>query len=497
MTDEKQLVKRPPVVVVVGHIDHGKSSLLEAIRDDFRITEKESGGITQHIGAYEVEVNGHKLTFIDTPGHEAFSAMRQRGARVADIAILVVDAAEGVKAQTKEAIQFVKQAEIPMIVAINKMDKPEAQPERVKKELSGMDVVVESWGGEVLSCNISAKTKQGIPELLEAVLLVAEMENLEVDLSRPAEGIVIESLLDNQRGPVATLMVASGILKDGDFVATNSSFGRVKCLNDFQGKKLHQAMPSQPVSVLGFEKPVKVGDCFKAFDSMEAAKLAVTSEQVTKCQNGVFHLQDGQKMFGLVLKADVLGSLEAIEGVLVKLPQDKVVLKILKSEVGDITVADVKTAEAGIGVIYGFRAKAEEAAKDYSRQRGVKIKNFDVIYDLVQEVRKDMTAILDTEVKRVELGKFKVTVIFKQGKDGQIIGGKVIEGEIEPESSIEIFRNEEKIGAGKVKTIQQEKKNVGKVLKGKEAAFLLRSDIKVELDDIIAFHKEERHKGVL
>jgi translation initiation factor IF-2 len=497
MTDKKQLVKRPPIVVVVGHIDHGKSSLLEAIREDFRITSKESGGITQHIGAYEVVFNEQKITFIDTPGHEAFSAMRQRGAKIADIAILVVDACEGVKAQTKEAIKFVQQAQIPMIVAINKIDKPEAVPERVKKELSDLGLVVESYGGKILSCNVSAKAKQNISELLETVLLVAEMENLQADITIPAEGTIIESLLDKQKGPVATLIVANGILKEGDFVATSSAVGRIKNLIDFQGKRISQANPAQPVSILGFEKPVKVGDCFKVYPSQEEARNASQKELVGYCYDRPAGLKEGQKMLGVVLKADMLGSLEAVEGVLAALPKEKVVLKTLKAEVGDITVADAKTAQAGPAVIYGFRVKTEEMAKEFCLQKRIKIKNFEVIYDLVQEVRKDMTGALDTEIKRVDLGKFRVTVIFKQGKDGQIIGGKVIEGEIAPESSVEIFRNEEQVGQGKVRTIQQEKKNVGKVAKGREAAFLLKAETQVELDDIIAFFKDERHKGVL
>ena len=491
-------ITRPAVVVVVGHIDHGKSSLLEAIKEDFKITKKESGGITQHIGAYEVEHKGHRVTFIDTPGHEAFSAMRQRGAKVADIAILVVDASEGIKAQTKEAIKFVQQAEIPMIVAINKIDKPEAQPERVKKELFDMGLVVESFGGQIPSCNVSAKTKQGIDNLLETVLLVAEVEQLKADIVKPAQGVVIESCLDNQKGPITTLIVGDGVLKEGDIIVAGNVWGRARCLSNFLGQRINQAMPSQPVSVLGLEQPARAGDVFKVYDTIEEAQQAQQTAPLARRVSGlVKNIKDGQKIFPVILKADVLGSLEAVEGILANLPCDKVVLETLKSEVGDIGIADIKLAEGSNGRIYGFRVKMDEAAKLFSRQKDVRVKIFDVIYDLAQEVRKDMTAILDTEVKMVELGKFKATVLFKQGKDGQIIGGRVLEGEIETESQVEIWRNEEKIGTGKVKTLQQEKKNVAKVAKGKEAAFLLKSDTKIELDDIVVFYKEERRKGAL
>lgn len=528
LKEKTNLISRPPVVVVVGHIDHGKSSLLEAIREDFRITAKESGGITQHIGAYEVILpsekvessragqqdsegsrkeilrsaqddltpDGRQITFIDTPGHEAFSAMRLRGAKVADIAILVVDASEGVKAQTKEALRFVKEADIPLIVAINKIDKPDAQPEKVKRELSEIGIMVESWGGKTPSCNISAKTKQGISELLETVLLVAEMENLKADLEKPAEGSVIESRLDDQKGPVATLLVQDGILREGAILATPSSWGRAKSLQDFQGKRLSQAGPAKPVIVLGFDKPPMVGDIFKVCSTSEEAQ-ALSKQVIDHTAPNLKVAKDGQKIFSIVLKADVLGSLGAVEGILAAIPQEKVVLEILKSEVGEIGLADVRLAAGGNSFIYGFRVKADGSAKVFAQQKGIRLKTFDIIYDLVQEIRKDMTAIVDTEVKRVELGKFKVSVIFKQGKDGQIIGGKVLEGEVETECHVDIMREEEKIGGGKVKTVQQENKNVGKVAKGKEAALLLRAETKIQLDDVLFFYKEERFRGGL
>ncbi len=277
----KKLITRPPVVVVLGHVDHGKSSLLEAIRD-FKITAKESGGITQHIGAYEIEEKGKKITFIDTPGHEAFSAMRARGAQVADIAILVVDAADAVQPQTKEAVNVIKKAGIPMIVALNKIDKPTADPEKIKRELSKIDVLVESIGGKIPSIEISAKTKQGIDELLELILLVAEMENLKADLTSPVEGVVIESYLNSLRGPMATLLVQKGILEKKDIIGTNSAFAKIKNMEDFQGKTIDKALPSQPVVVLGFEKSPWVGEKFKKYNSIEEATSRIEKKERKK-----------------------------------------------------------------------------------------------------------------------------------------------------------------------------------------------------------------------
>ena len=493
---QQNIVVRPPVVVVVGHVDHGKSSLLEAIRDDFKITEKESGGITQHIGAYAIEHNGKAITFIDTPGHEAFSAIRQRGARVADIAVLVVDACEGVKTQTKEALKFVQEANIPLVVAINKIDKPGALPEKIKKELSGLGIVVESWGGKTPSVNVSAKTKQGIDELLETILLMAEMEELKADLLAMPEGVIIESFMDSQKGPVATLILSQGVLQEGDFIGANSAIGKAKCLFDFKGKRISQAMPSQPVSVLGFEKPPQVGDCIKIYPTLDSAQAEMGKDVSGKCFKPK-QAQEGQKVFPIILKVDVLSSVEALEVVLSVLPQEKVVLKIVRVDVGDIMVDDVKMAEGAGALIVGFRVKVEENAKNFAELRGVKIKTSDIIYELAQVVRQEMTYAVGNETKRTEMGKFKVTVLFKQGKGEQIVGGKVLDGEVSGDAMAEVFRNEEKVGQGKVKTVQQEKKNVGKVAKGKECAMLFRTDVKIEANDILAVYREERQKGTL
>jgi len=337
--EQKEKFIRPPVVVVLGHVDHGKSSILEAIKD-LKITSRESGGITQHIGAYEIEHQNKKITFIDTPGHEAFSAIRARGVNVADIAILVVAADEGVKPQTIEAINHIKSINLPLIVAINKIDKPEADPERVKRELMKYDIVVESLGGKIPSVNVSAKTKKGINDLLEMILLMAEMENLEADISSIAEGVIIESYLDSLTGPTATIILQKGILKKGDIIATQSAFGKVKILKDFQGKIIEKCLPSMPAIVIGFESVPIVGEIFKTFEAIEKAKENIKKEEIKDNPKKIENIE-GKKVLNLILKADVFGSLEAIKKSLESIPQEKVILNIIKEEVGDINESDI------------------------------------------------------------------------------------------------------------------------------------------------------------
>jgi len=391
----EKLAKKQPVVVLVGHIDHGKSSILESIRD-FKITEKEVGGITQHIGAYEVEQDGKKITFIDTPGHEAFSAMRARGAKVADIAILVVAADEGVKPQTREAILHIKKAQIPMIVAINKMDKPQADPERVRDALAKEDVLVEERGGKIPSVEVSAKTGKGISELLDLVLLIAEMEDLKADISKKGEGVIIESYLDSKRGPIATLLVENGILKEGDVIGTTSTFGKIKRMEDFQGKKIEKAKPGQPVLVLGFEKVPIIGERFTTFSDLKEAKEKIQVKKIEPAP--VISVESDQKVLNIILKTDVLGSIEPIEEVLKSLPQDKIFLRILKKEAGNVNLSDIKLAETGKAVILGFRVKTPSAILEVAQRKKIKILNFDLIYDLVEGVRNYMAKILTPEV---------------------------------------------------------------------------------------------------
>ncbi len=475
----------------MGHVDHGKSSILEAIKD-LKITAKESGGITQHIGAYEIEHEGKKITFIDTPGHEAFSAMRSRGAKVADIAILVVAADDGVQEQTKEAILHIKKAEIPMIVALNKTDKPQADPEKVKRELVKEDVLVESMGGKIPSIEVSAKTKKGINDLLEMILLIAEMEVLKEEIKKPAKGVIIETYMDSQRGPTATIILQEGVIKKGDIIGTQSAFGKVKSIENFQGNPIEQATPSIPAIIIGFESVPGVGEEVKALNSVEDAKANIKQEKVETAE--VIATSPDQKVMNLILKTDVAGSLEAIIEILKEIPQDKTILRIAKAEVGEINESDIKLAKSAKAAIVGFRVKVNPGAKNLALREKTKIKTFDIIYELVQAVRLAMEKMIAPEVVRVELGKVRISVIFITEKSRQILGGKVTEGVIKRGAAVEVWRNEENIGKGKIVGLQRNKKEIDEVAKGTECGLLYEGNVKVAEKDILAAFSEERRK---
>ena len=493
------LILRPPVVVIMGHVDHGKSSILEAIKD-LKILAKESGGITQHIGAYEVEKDGKKITFIDTPGHEIFSQMRSRGAKIADIAILVIAAEEGIKPQTKEAISHIKSAGIPFIVAINKIDKPTADPQRVKRELSQEGILVESMGGKIPSVNVSTFTKEGIEELLEMVNLTAEIEEFSADISVPAEGVVIEALMDPLKGPTSTLLVSKGTLKIGDVIGTSSAFGKIKNLSDFQGNSVKEALPAMPVIVFGFENVPMVGEGFSIFPDIESAKLAMRKKELGKKRERVISdnvEESDRRTLNLIIKADVLGSLEAIEGVLASISVENYKLKILKSEVGMVNESDVKLAKGSNAKILAFRVKANPVAKILAEREKVKIIIFEVVYELVETVRKLMDKMIEPEIIRVDIGKIKILAVFLTEKNRQILGGKVIDGEARKRTSCEIFRNDERIGAGKIINLQRNKKEEEKVQKGDECGMLHESDVKVQEGDVLALYTKESKKESL
>jgi len=497
---KKEILTRPPVVVVLGHVDHGKSSLLEAIKD-FKITSKESGGITQHIGAYEVLHNDKKITFIDTPGHEAFSAMRARGAEVADIALLVVDAAQSVQPQTKEAIAAIKHAEIPMIAVLNKIDLPTANPQKIKGELAKADVIVESMGGTVPSVEVSAREKTGIDELLEMILLVADMQNLESEIDVPAEGLIIESYMDSFKGPVATAIIQKGILKRKDIIATDLALAKVKSLNDFQGKEIAEALPSQPVIILGFEKVPAVGEKFKTYKTAEEALAKVKKEEAKReLGSTVIDADPTKKLVNIILKGDVFGSLEAIEGMLKNLPQDKVIVRILKSEVGDINESDAKLADMSKAIIIGFRVKVSPTVLQLMRndmEKKVRIKTFNIIYELIQDVRFGMEKSLEAETVRKDVGKLKTLLVFWGEKNRQIVGGKITEGEFKKGLKLDIIRGDQKVGSGRIVNLQKNKKDVDKLTKGDEAGILFEGNVKIEKGDIVVAYIEERHKGEL
>lgn len=508
---QNKLQTRPPVVVVLGHIDHGKSTLLQAVKD-FGILEKEAGGITQHIGAYEVEedtstrsagsvqagsAQAEKITFIDTPGHEAFSAMRSRGAKVADIAVLVVAGDEGVKPQTKEAISYIKKAQIPMIVAINKMDKSNADPDRVRRELAEQKVELEARGGKVPGVEVSAKTGKNIDQLLEVILLVAEMEQLETDLSAEPKGVIIESYLDEKRGPTATLILREGILTKGDIIATSSTSGKIKSLEDFQGKAIEKVVPSQPTIVLGFSEVPPIGGKVRKFDSQEQAKQFVRRQQKEEESRTVLDVESGEKVLNLMIKVDVLGSIEAIEQSLSSISQEKVKLRILKSEVGQISESDVRFAQSGQAAILGFRVETSPRAESFAEQTGVEVKTFDVIYELIEAVQKLMEQQLAPETVKQQLGIVKALIIFKTGKRRQIVGGKITKGEVTTGALIEVIRDQEKVGKGKLVNLQKNKKDVERLTRGEECGILFEGNVKIKKGDLLRIYKEKKKQRKL
>jgi len=491
---QKNLQLRPPVVVILGHVDHGKTSILDYIRKT-KIAEKEAGGITQHIGAYQIEHQSKKITFIDTPGHEAFSAMRSRGAKVADIAVLVVAAEEGIKPQTKEAITHIKKTGIPLIVALNKIDKKEAQPEKVKGELVKNDIVVESLNGQVPAVNLSAKTGQGIDELLEMIILVAEMEELKSKADQMVAGVIIESYQDPQRGPTATLLVKEGTLKNKDIVGTDSVKGRIKTMEDFQSQSMEKATASTPVIVTGFNQVPQVGEKFFVFDSLEEAQIRIARKTAKrKEEKEVFVFEPEKKILNIILKADVQGSLEAIRESLKSIPSEEVILRILKSEVGEINESDIKLAESAQAKIVGFRVKASSAIKELAQQRKIKILVFEVIYELIQGVRELLSQLLKPEVIKNILGRLKVLVLFHHEKDRQIIGGKVIRGQVQKSALIDVIRGDKKIGQGKIIQLQRNKKDADKVAKDQECGILFKGTTTIEKGDILEIYEEEKKK---
>lgn len=487
---------RPPVVVVLGHVDHGKTSLLDYIRKT-NVTAKESGGITQHVGAYEVEHNAKKITFLDTPGHEAFSAMRSRGVKVADIAILVVAADEGVKPQTKEAIAHAKASGTPIIVAINKIDKPEAMSQKVKTELAKEDVVVENMGGKVPAVEVSAKTGQGVKELLDLILLVAEMEDLKARIEGPAEGTIIEAYLDPRRGPTATLLVANGVLRVGDVVGTASAIGKVKILENFQNQPIPEAMPAIPAVVVGFDEVPQVGEEFRIFPDIESAKAYRQNRAIkTKLEPGAV-MEPDKKIFNIILKADVKGSLEAVEEMLKGLPQENIFLRIVEAGVGDITDGDVQLARGAKAAIVGFRVKIAPQAAKLAENQAVLIKTFDVVYELLQGIRQLMEQGFKPEKVRRDLGKMKVLVVFMTEKNRQIVGGRVIEGELRRDLLLEIIRQDEVIGRGRILNLQENKKDIEKAKKGQEVGILYEGEVKIQEGDTLVFYVEEQKRITL
>ena len=499
---------RPPIVVILGHVDHGKTSILDKIRQT-RVAEKEAGGITQHIGAYQIKFNDHKITFLDTPGHEAFSAIRSRGARVADVAVLVVAAEEGVKPQTKEAIRIIKEAKIPFVVAINKIDKEGANPQRVKQELAENEIYVEGYGGNVPIVELSAKTGKGLNTLLEMILLVSELEELTASMTSPAKGVVIESHLDSRRGLVATLLVQDGELKIGDWIAAGSAIGRAKSLEDFMGKAIKFAIASQPCVMTGWENAPRVGDSFAvASDQKEVQKISAESTKPSMQELFTFENeisapgQPGKKIVNLIVKTDVQSSLEAIDQVLKTIKSEEVGYKVIDYGVGNITDADVKNARASKAAIVGFHVSTDNSVKQSAEREGVKITTNNIIYELVENVRATMSELLDPEIKRTVVGRIRVLALFKGGEGKtQIVGGKVISGKAVRGTMIEVFRNNMSLMIGRLGQLQQNKSDVSEVAEGNEVGIRFdgpsKTPYSIAVGDTLEIYQEEKIKRTI
>lgn len=498
----KELTKRNPIVVVMGHIDHGKTTLLDYIRKT-NVAEKESGGITQHIGAYEAILGSKdgesgKITFIDTPGHEAFSKMRSRGARVADLAILVVAADDGVKPQTKEALEAIKSAGIPFIVALNKMDKPGANAEKTKKDLAENDALIEEWGGKIPLVPISAKTGEGVSELLEVLAIASDIEDLKADSQAKASGVVIESHLDSKRGNTATLIIQNGILRQGEYIVIGKSFSPVRIFEDFAGHTVKEALYGQPARVVGFNILPEVGLMFQTVDSKKEAEELIRQE-TAKTEPSFVRTEStaGETAFEIpvIIKADVAGSAEAIENEIKKLESEKLKIKILRSGAGPINEDDVKLASSSPdSIIVGFKVRLDKTVPELAERFKTAIKTFEIIYEITDWLREEIKNRLPEEIIEKELGRAKILKIFKQGAKDQIVGGRVLSGVVVSGKKFRIKRRANILGEGRIRELEQNKTRTPQVEEGKEFGVRLFSKLALAEGDEIEVIEEEKIK---
>jgi translation initiation factor IF-2 len=502
-SDPAQMRPRPPVVTVMGHVDHGKTSLLDAIRTT-KVAEREFGGITQHIGAYQVDTSHGKVTFLDTPGHEAFTAMRARGAQATDMVVLVVAADDGVMPQTVEAINHAKAANVPILVAVNKIDKPGSDPDRVKRELSNHGLVPEDWGGQTIFIHTSAKRGDGIPQLLEMTALQAEILELRANPARAGRGVIVEGRLDRGRGPVATALIQSGTLKEGDAVVVGSHSGRVRALFNDRGKKVQSAGPSDPVEILGLSGVPQAGDTMLVVaDERKARQIAtVRSERdrlkgksATRITLEDLHkqIEAGEvKELRLVLKADVQGSVEALTESLERLSTDEVKLKVIHSSVGTVTESDVMLASASNAIVLGFNVKADPKAASQAQANGVDMRSYNVIYDAINDVRAALSGMLAPEIREMVLGRAQVRQLFPITKVGTIYGSSVTEGKMVRGARARIKRGETLLGEGVISSLKRFKDDVREVLQGLECGVGIEGIKGVQPNDVIeAFSTEE------
>ncbi|MTK11282.1 MAG: translation initiation factor IF-2 [Clostridiaceae bacterium] len=508
--EDANLEKRPPVITVMGHVDHGKTSLLDAIRKA-KVTETEAGGITQHIGAYTVTINGEKITFLDTPGHEAFTAMRARGAQITDIVILVVAADDGIMPQTVEAINHCKAANVPMVVAINKMDRPGANPDRVKQELTEHGLLAEDWGGDIITVPVSAHTKEGIDTLLEMVLLTAEMQELKADANRNARGTVVEAKLDKGRGSVATLLVQNGTLHVGDSIIVGTTYGRIRAMFDDKGKKIKSAGPSIPVEILGLSEVPAAGDRFyqvkdekTARDMAEKRKEKVRAEYLqsthkVSLEDLYSQIKEGKvKELNIIVKADVQGSVEAVRQSLQKLSTDEVKVRVIHGAVGAITEADVTLASASNAIIIGFNVRPNDNAVVVAEKESVDVKSYRVIYNAIDDIKAAMVGMLEPDYKEVILGKAEIRQTYKISNVGTIAGCYVLDGKLTRNSSIRVIRDSIVIFESELASLKRFKDDVKEVAAGYECGLSVEKFNDIKDGDIIeAYTMEEIKKKEL
>ena len=501
--DEAKLKPRPPVVTILGHVDHGKTSLLDAIRQT-DVAAGEAGGITQHIGAYQVEKKGRLITFLDTPGHAAFTQMRARGAQGADIVILVVAADDGVMPQTKEAIAHAKAARVPIIVALNKIDKANANPERVKQQLADQELVPDEWGGNTMVVPVSAKQKQGIDDLLEGILLVADSADIRANPQGTVMGTVIEAELDKSRGVMATLLVQNGTLESGSIVVAGTAHGKLRALSDYKGKPLKKAGPSTPVAVMGLSDVPSAGDRFQIVDSerearsivaerVDAAKSQTQAKKKVSLEDLFAHVQAGTaKELNLIVKADVQGSLDPIVTELNKLGQGEIGIKILYSETGNIGDNDIMLASASHAIIIGFNVQADVSARRLAEKEGVDIRLYEIIYRMTEDIEKALKGMLEPVVTEKILGRAQVLAVFAASKFGKVAGCRVTDGELRRNAKVRLYRGTDLVYEGDMGSLRHEKEDVKEVKQGYECGvgFKNFSDIQVG-DQLICYILEQ------
>ena len=493
--DPKDLEPRPPVVTIMGHVDHGKTSLLDYIRKS-NVVSGEAGGITQAIGAYQVDIDGKKITFIDTPGHEAFTEMRARGASVTDIVIIIVAADDGVMPQTKEAIDHAKAANVPIIVAVNKIDKPGADPDKVLTELAAYGITPEDWGGDTIVSKISAKTGEGVKELLENILLVSEMQELKANPKRYATGAVIESRLDKQIGSVATLLIQNGTLRLGDPIVVGTSYGKIRTLKNDLGQDIVEALPSTPVEITGLNEPPQAGDKFMAFETEKQAKQ-VAEERILRAKDADSNfsgmtlddlfgkIKEGIREINVILKADVNGSSEAVKNSLEKISVEDVRVKVIRAGVGTITESDITLAKASNAIIIGFNVRPNGKTMDIAKENGVEIRLYDIIYKVVEDMEAAMKGMLEPIYEEKVTGTLEIRQIFKFSKVGNIAGCHVLDGKITNNSNVRLIRDGVVVYTGKISTIQHEKDQVKEVTKGMDCGVTLENYQDIKEQDII------------